>query len=127
MPGAEPRYHVEHLRPAPGTVATSTLQSVFGAPWREVSLVAIEAGERFGGRPLLDSEALVFVTQGHGTAHLLHAPVSLRPGISLTLFMGEQLDLRADAGEPLELFFAEIGAAPRGDLTTTHPDEREPR
>ncbi len=129
MSEAEPQYHVEHLRPSPGSVGsvgTSTLRSVFGAPWREVSLVAVAPGEAFGGRRLLDSEALVFVTEGHGTAHLLHAPVSLRPGISLTLFMGERLDVRADADEALELFFAEMGA-PGSERTTIPINDKEPR
>jgi hypothetical protein len=110
--GAPPGYHVEHLR-APGSageVAPAILGSVFRAPWRAVSLVHLEAGETFGERDLLDSEAMVFVTAGNGTATLHHGPVALRQGISLTLFKDERLELRADDGS-LEFFFAEMGAA----------------
>ena len=53
---------------------------------------------------------MVFVTAGSGTAKLLHGPVALREGISLTLFKDERLELRADDGS-LEFFFAEMGAS----------------
>lgn len=109
--GAPPQYHVEHLRgrESNGEVARATLSRVFQAAWRAVSLVNLEAGAAFGERDLVDSEAMVFITAGSGTATLLHGPVALREGIALTLFMGERLELRADRSEALEFFFAEMG------------------
>jgi hypothetical protein len=108
MNAVEPRYHVEHLRPA-GEVAVATLGNVFRAPWRAVSVVRLRPGEEFGGRDLGDSEALVFVTAGRGTAELRHGTVELRDGTSLTLFKDERLELRA-GDEALEFFFAEMGS-----------------
>ncbi len=122
---AQPRYHVEPLRSgraseeAPvgagegaraASVGAATLRDVFRAPWRAVSLLALEPGAALGPRALEASEAMVYVTAGAGTAHLLHGPVELREGIALTLFAGELLHLEAGAGAAgLELFFAEIG------------------
>ena len=113
MTAIQPRYHVEHLRASGshGEVAPATLAGVFQAPWRAVSLIRLEAGAAFGERDLVDSEAMVFVTAGSGTATLLHGPIALREGISLTLFKDERLELRADDGGSLEFFFAEMGAS----------------
>jgi mannose-6-phosphate isomerase-like protein (cupin superfamily) len=107
------RYHVAHLRDphSSGTVEPTTLATVFQAPWREVSLVQVAPGDTFGARDLVDSEAMIFITGGHGTAQLHHAPVELREGISLTLFMGERLELAADGSEPLEFFYVEMGSS----------------
>ncbi len=91
-----------------------TLADVFRAPWRAVSLMRVDRDTRFGERDLVDSEAMIFITAGTGTAHLHHGPVKLREGISLTLFKDERLELEADNGEPLEFFFAEMGAPKRG-------------
>ncbi len=127
---AEPSYHVERLRSgrapeeAPAgadggvraaSVAAATLHEVFRAPWRAVSLLALEPGAALGPHALEASEAMVYVTAGAGTAHLHHGPVELREGIALTLFAGELLHVEAGPGSAgLELFFAEVGTQREG-------------
>lgn len=122
---AEPRYHVEPLRSgrapeeAPAgagdgahaaSVGAATLRDVFRAPWRAVSLLALEPGAALGPRELDASEAMIYVTGGTGVAHLHHGPVELREGIALTLFKEERLHVVAgEDSAGLELFFAEIG------------------
>jgi mannose-6-phosphate isomerase-like protein (cupin superfamily) len=115
MTASRPRYRVERLRSGSGTLTAPALAEVFQAPWREVSLVTLDPGASFGGRDLQDSEALLFVTAGRGEAALRHGPVALREGISLTLFMGERLELHAAASEGLEFFFVEVGSSTRDD------------
>jgi quercetin dioxygenase-like cupin family protein len=112
----EPLYHVAHLREG-GEVDPAALSQVFAAPWQTVALVNLEPGQTFGGRDLHDSEAMVFVTAGSGVAQLGHGPVALREAISLTLFMGERLELRAGPAESLAFFFVEIRKRPAVQAT----------
>ena len=104
------QYHVAHLRASDGvgSVDPATLSRVFGAPWETVSHVTLEPERVFGERDLHSSEALVFITGGTGVARLGHGPVDLREGISLALFKGERLEIRAGADEPLEFYFVEM-------------------
>ena len=104
------RYHVAHLRPDRGVaeVDPAVLARVFAAPWQTVSRVVLGPDRLFGERDLDNSEGLVFVTAGSGRAQLAHGPVDLREGISLTLFKGERLEIRAGMEGPLEFFFVEI-------------------
>lgn len=104
----EPRYHVASLLDNGGQVDPAILGAVFRAPWRSVELVRLDAGEQLGPRTLDDSEVIAFVTEGQGVAQLHSQSVELRPGVSLTLFKDELLDLTAGGGA-LELFFAEMG------------------
>ena len=117
-----PQYHVTNLRsdhasPATGVLAIDgsghaksvdhgDLSRVFQSPWREIALVRLNEGGRLGPRELSDSEVMLYVTTGTGTAWLHDGPVELREGIAVTLFRGELLDITADSG--LEFFFAEI-------------------
>jgi quercetin dioxygenase-like cupin family protein len=103
---SEPRYHVASLA-EPGAVADPDLRRVFLASWAEVSHLRLAPGERLR-RSLADSEAMVFVLGGAGTARLGELEEPLREGISLTLFQGEPLDLEAAAEEGLDLFLAEM-------------------
>jgi hypothetical protein len=103
----EPSYHVAHLA-VPGTgVAEADLSRVFAASWEQVSHLRLEPGEALR-RTLGDSEAMVFILGGAGTARLGELEQPLREGISLTLFQGEPLDLEAAADQGLDLFIAEI-------------------
>jgi quercetin dioxygenase-like cupin family protein len=107
------RYDVAPL--APGTeLDPDVLSIVFGAPWRRVARVCLAPGEVYGGRELHDSEALVYVLDGRGTARLHHATAELREGISLTLFKEERLELAAGAEDALEFFMVEMGVAHSG-------------
>ena len=114
------RYHVAHLRPDRGVaeVDPAVLAEVFGAPWQTVSRIVLEPDHLFGERDLDDSEGLVFVTAGSGRARLAHGPVELREGISLTLFKGERLEIRAGMEGPLEFFFVEIRERPSAGAPT---------
>lgn len=103
---AEPQYHVAHLA-EPGTVAGADLERVFGASWAEVAHLRLAPGERLA-RSLDDSEAMVYVLGGAGTARLGEIVEPLREGISLTLFQGEPLEIEAAADEGLDLFLAEL-------------------
>jgi uncharacterized cupin superfamily protein len=103
---AEPQYHVAHLA-EPGAVADADLQRVFGASWAGVAHLRLAPGESLT-RGMEDSEAMVYVLGGAGTARLGEIAESLREGISLTLFQGEPLDIEAAADEGLDLFLAEL-------------------
>jgi uncharacterized cupin superfamily protein len=102
----EPSYHVAHLA-EPSSVDTADLARVFAASWEQVSHLRLEPGEALR-RTLTDSEAMVFVLGGSGTARLGELSEPLREGISLTLFQGEPLDVEAAADQGLDLFLAEI-------------------
>lgn len=104
-----PGYAVVPLRggAASGRVDPAVLGDVFAAPWRAVELVTLPAGGVLGPRRLEDSEVMVLVTAGTGEAHLGSGPVALHDGVSLTLFLGEQLHVVAH--DPLELFLVEMG------------------
>jgi quercetin dioxygenase-like cupin family protein len=105
---SEPSYHVAHLAEPGAAVADADLARVFAAAWSQVSHLHLAPGEALR-RTLTDSEAMVFILGGAGTATLggdLEEP--LREGISLTLFQGEPLDLEAAADQGLDLFLAEI-------------------
>jgi mannose-6-phosphate isomerase-like protein (cupin superfamily) len=103
---AEPQYHVASLA-EPGAVEAADLGRVFLASWTEIAHLRLAPGERLQ-RPLTDSEAMVFVLGGAGTARLGELTEPLREGISLTLFQGEPLDLEAAADQGLDLFLAEM-------------------
>jgi quercetin dioxygenase-like cupin family protein len=113
-------YHVARLRAGGGggEVDAEILARVFGAPWQTVALIDLAPGKTFGERDLDESEAMVFISAGTGVAQLGHGAVDLREGISLTLFKGERLELRASAGESLEFFFVEIRERPAGQAAT---------
>jgi quercetin dioxygenase-like cupin family protein len=103
-----PRYAVASLRGDVPSVGAAVLADVFLAPWRNVELVTLVAGEELGPRTLDDSEAMVYITAGTGEAQLSSGTVALRAGVSLTLFKDELLHVQAGDG-PLELFIAEMG------------------
>lgn len=102
-----PEYHVAHLAEPGATVADADLSRVFAAAWNQVSHLRLEPGEALR-RTLTDSEAMVFILGGAGTARLGDLEEPLREGISLTLFQGEPLDLAAAADQGLDFFIAEI-------------------
>jgi hypothetical protein len=105
---SEPSYHVAHLAEPATAVADADLSRVFAAAWNQVSHLRLGPGETLR-RTLTDSEVMVFILGGAGTATLsgdLEEP--LREGISLTLFQGEPLDLEAAADQGLDLFIAEL-------------------
>jgi uncharacterized cupin superfamily protein len=104
---SEPAYHVAHLAEPATAVDGADLTRVFAAAWNQVSHVRLEPGEALR-RPLTDSEAMVFILGGAGTARLGDLEQPLREGISLTLFLGEPLDLEAAADQGLDLFIAEL-------------------
>lgn len=106
MSAREPQYHVAHLA-EPSAVAEADLGRVFGAAWAGVAHLRLEPGESLR-RTLADSEAMVYVLGGAGTARLGELEQPLREGISLTLFQGEPLDLEAAPDAALDLFIAEI-------------------
>lgn len=106
MSAREPEYHVAHLA-EPSAVEPADLGRVFAASWAEVAHLRLVPGERLR-RPLSDSEAMVYVLGGAGTARLGELTEPLREGISLTLFQGEPLDLEAAADQGLDLFLAEM-------------------
>lgn len=106
MSSADPQYHVAHLA-EPSAVAEADLGRVFAASWAEIAHLRLAPGERLQ-RPLAESEAMVFVLAGAGTARLGDLTEPLREGISLTLFQGEPLDVEAAADQGLDLFLAEI-------------------
>lgn len=103
---SEPRYHVAHLA-EPAAVAAADLERVFGASWAQVAHLRLAPGETLT-RPLAQSEAMVYVLGGRGTARLGELEQELREGISLSLFQGEPLDLEAAAETGLDLFVAEL-------------------
>ena len=103
---SEPSYHVAHLA-EPSAVAGADLSRVFAAAWEQVSHLHLAPGEALR-RTLTDSEAMVFILGGAGTARLGDLEQPLREGISLTLFQGEPLDVEAAADQGLDLFLAEI-------------------
>ena len=103
---SEPQYHVAHLA-EPSVVADGDLARVFAASWAEVAHLRLEPGERLQRR-LAESEAMVFILGGAGTARLGDLEEPLREGISLTLFQGEPLDLEAASNQGLDLFLAEM-------------------
>lgn len=102
-----PQYHVAHLAEPATAVADADLARVFAAAWNQVSHLHLEPGEAHR-RTLTDSEAMVFILGGAGTARLGELEEPLREGISLTLFQGESLDLEAAADQGLDFFIAEI-------------------
>jgi uncharacterized cupin superfamily protein len=104
---SEPAYHVAHLADPGTAVAGEDLGRVFLAAWEQVSHLHLAPGEALR-RTLTDSEAMVFILGGAGTARLGEITEPLREGISLTLFQGESLDLEAAVDEGLDLFIAEI-------------------
>lgn len=104
---SEPSYHVAHLAESGSVVDEADLSRVFAASWDQVAHLRLAPGEAMR-RPLSDSEVLVFVLGGAGTARLGELEQPLREGISLTLFQGEPLDLEAAADQGLDLFLAEI-------------------
>jgi quercetin dioxygenase-like cupin family protein len=107
MSAPSPEYHVAHLA-EPGTaVAEPDLSRVFAASWEQVSHLHLAPGEAHR-RTLDDSEAMVFILGGAGTARLGDLTEPLREGISLTIFRGEPLDLEAAADQGLDFFIAEI-------------------
>lgn len=110
MSAGEPQYHVAHLA-EPGAVAGADLRRVFGAAWAGVAHLRLAPGESLR-RSLEDSEAMVYVLGGAGTARLGELEEPLREGISLTLFQGEPLDLEAAPGSALDLFIAELDVDP---------------
>jgi quercetin dioxygenase-like cupin family protein len=101
-----PQYHVAHLA-EPGAVDTADLGRVFAAAWEQVSHLRLEPGEALR-RQLDDSEAMVYVLGGAGTARAGGLEQPLHEGISLTIFRGEPLDIEAAADQGLDLFLAEI-------------------
>jgi uncharacterized cupin superfamily protein len=103
---SEPQYHVAHLA-EPSAVADGDLGRVFAASWEQVAHLRLAPGEALR-RVLEDSEAMVYVLGGAGTARLGELEQPLREGISLTLFQGEPLDVEAAADTGLDLFLAEI-------------------
>lgn len=113
----EPQYHVAHLQ-QPSEVEGADLHRVFAASWERVAHLRLAPGEALR-RDLVDSEAMVYVLGGAGTARLGELEQPLREGISLTLFQGEPLDLEAAAGGPLDLFLAEFNIDPQ------HPTGKE--
>jgi len=104
---SEPAYHVAHLAEPGSAVADGDLARVFAAAWNQVSHLHLAPGETMR-RTVDDSEAMVFILGGAGTARLGALEQPLREGISLTLFQGEPLDLEAAADQGLDLFLAEI-------------------
>jgi quercetin dioxygenase-like cupin family protein len=106
MSAGEPQYHVAHLA-EPSAVTAADLDRVFLASWTEISHLRLAPGERLQ-RALADSEAMVFILAGAGTARLGELTEPLREGISLTLFQGEPLDLEAAPDQGLDLFLAEM-------------------
>jgi len=104
---SEPSYHVAHLAEPATAVAGADLARVFAAAWEQVSHRHLAPGEALR-RTLTDSEAMVFILGGAGTARLGDLEQPLREGISLTLFQGEPLDVEAAADQGLDLFLAEI-------------------
>jgi quercetin dioxygenase-like cupin family protein len=104
---SEPSYHVAHLAEPATAVADADLSRVFAAAWNQVSHLHLAPGDVLR-RTLTDSEAMVFVLGGAGTARLGDLEQPLREGISLTLFQGEPLDLEAAADQGLDFFIAEI-------------------
>ncbi|HVW46228.1 MAG TPA: hypothetical protein VHA76_04180 [Solirubrobacterales bacterium] len=104
---SEPQYHVAHLAEPGAAVAGAELGRVFGAAWERVAHLRLVPGEALR-RTLDDSEAMVYVLGGAGTARLGDLEQPLREGISLTIFQGEPLDLEAAADQGLDLFLAEI-------------------
>jgi mannose-6-phosphate isomerase-like protein (cupin superfamily) len=109
---SEPSYHVAHLA-EPGAVAEADLSRVFAAAWEQVAHLHLAPGEAMR-RTLDDSDAMVFILGGSGTARLGDLEQPLREGISLTLFQGEPLDLEAAADQGLDLFLAEINVEQGG-------------
>jgi uncharacterized cupin superfamily protein len=103
---SEPQYHVAHLA-EPTDVAAADLGRVFGASWSRIAHLRLAPGEALN-RLLEDSEAMVYVLGGAGTARLGDLEQPLREGISLTLFQGEPLDVEAADDEGLDIFLAEI-------------------
>ncbi|MGV1048136.1 MAG: hypothetical protein ACOYD4_06380 [Solirubrobacterales bacterium] len=103
---SDPRYHVAHLA-EPAAVAAADLGRVFAASWERVAHLRLAPGEKLA-RELDDSEAMVYVLGGAGSARLGELEQPLREGISLTVFRGEPLDLEAAPDQGLDLFFAEI-------------------
>lgn len=106
MSPSEPQYHVASLA-EPSAVADPDLRRVFLASWAEVAHLRLAPGERLR-RSLAESEAMVFILGGAGTARLGDLEEPLREGISLTLFQGEPLDIEAAADQGLDLFLAEM-------------------
>lgn len=104
---SEPGYHVAQLAEPGAAVAAADLSRVFAASWEQVAHLRLAPGEAMR-RTLTDSEAMVFVLGGAGTARLGDLEQPLREGISLTLFQGEPLDVEAAADQGLDLFLAEI-------------------
>jgi uncharacterized cupin superfamily protein len=102
-----PEYHVAHLAEPGAAVADADLARVFAAAWNQVSHLRLAPGESLR-RTLTDSEAMVFILGGAGTARLGDLVEPLREGVSLTVFQGEPLDLEAAADQGLDLFIAEI-------------------
>lgn len=102
-----PQYHVAHLDDPGTAVAGEDLSRVFAAAWEQVSHLHLAPGEAHR-RTLTDSEAMVFILGGAGTARLGDLTEPLREGISLTIFAGEPLDLEAAPDQGLDLFIAEI-------------------
>jgi uncharacterized cupin superfamily protein len=102
-----PEYHVAHLAEPSAAVAPADLARVFAAAWNQVSHLRLAPGESLR-RTLTDSEAMVFILGGAGTARLGDLVEPLREGVSLTVFQGEPLDLEAAADQGLDLFIAEI-------------------
>jgi uncharacterized cupin superfamily protein len=102
-----PEYHVAHLAEPGAAVAEADLGRVFAAAWEQVSHLRLGPGEALR-RTLSDSEAMVFILGGAGTARLGDLEQPLREGISLTLFQGEPLDVEAAADQGLDFFIAEI-------------------
>jgi hypothetical protein len=101
-----PEYHVAHLA-EPTAVDDADLGRVFAAAWERVAHLRLAPGETLR-RTLDDSEAMVYVLGGAGTARLGDLEEPLREGISLTLFQGEPLDLETAPDQGLDLFLAEI-------------------
>ena len=113
----EPQYHVAGLAD-PGAVEAADLARVFAASWERIVHLRLEPGEALA-RPLEDSEAMVYILGGAGSARLGELEQPLREGISLTLFQGEPLDLEAAADQGLDLFLAEI------NVDSQQPDQEE--
>lgn len=101
-----PQYHVAHLA-EPAAIEDADLGRVFAAAWKRVAHLRLAPGESLRRR-LDESEAMVYILGGAGTARLGDLEQPLREGISLTLFQGEPLDLEAVTDQSLDLFLAEI-------------------
>jgi mannose-6-phosphate isomerase-like protein (cupin superfamily) len=91
-----------------GSVTDEELGGVFGAPWRSIELVRQTAGTQSPLRRLTNSDLLMFVVAGEGTAQFPSGPLELKPGTSIAILKGEEYFISVGGDAQLEFFCAEM-------------------